>query len=112
MKLKGRKFDNVDMIQAESKATLRNLSKSDFISCFDNWKKIWNRLTLTSRLGRLTLGFRVIAIDPCLVACDYLGFPFRIRSCHFQHVLTGCKPKQFLLINKNITECLNLGGYL
>ncbi|UYV74738.1 hypothetical protein LAZ67_12000754 [Cordylochernes scorpioides] len=39
MKLKERKFDNVDMIQAESKATLRNLSKSDFISCFDNWKK-------------------------------------------------------------------------
>ncbi|UYV75970.1 hypothetical protein LAZ67_13001971 [Cordylochernes scorpioides] len=39
---KGRKFDNVDMIQAESKATLRNLSKSDFISCFDNWKKRWN----------------------------------------------------------------------
>ncbi|UYV69538.1 hypothetical protein LAZ67_6003924 [Cordylochernes scorpioides] len=39
MKLKGRKFDNVDMIQAESKATLRNPSKSDFISCFDNWKK-------------------------------------------------------------------------
>ncbi|UYV65197.1 hypothetical protein LAZ67_3003551 [Cordylochernes scorpioides] len=27
--LKGRKFDNVDMIQAESKATLRNLSKND-----------------------------------------------------------------------------------
>ncbi|UYV69543.1 hypothetical protein LAZ67_6003931 [Cordylochernes scorpioides] len=39
IKLKGRKFDNVDMIQAESKATLRNPSKSDFISCFDNWKK-------------------------------------------------------------------------
>ncbi|UYV73727.1 hypothetical protein LAZ67_11000534 [Cordylochernes scorpioides] len=36
MKLKGREFDNVDMIQAESKATLRNLSKNDFISCFDN----------------------------------------------------------------------------
>ncbi|UYV65132.1 hypothetical protein LAZ67_3003238 [Cordylochernes scorpioides] len=46
--LKGRKFDNVDMIQAESKATLRNLSKSDFISCFDNWKKRWNGL---GRLG-------------------------------------------------------------
>ncbi|UYV64824.1 hypothetical protein LAZ67_3002086 [Cordylochernes scorpioides] len=42
MKLKGRKFDNVNMIQAESKSTLRNLSKSDFISCFDNWKKRWN----------------------------------------------------------------------
>ncbi|UYV80954.1 hypothetical protein LAZ67_19002272 [Cordylochernes scorpioides] len=28
MNLKGRKFNNVDMIQAESKATLRNLSKS------------------------------------------------------------------------------------
>ncbi|UYV66001.1 hypothetical protein LAZ67_3006129 [Cordylochernes scorpioides] len=45
--LKGRKFDNVDMIQAESKATLRNLSKSDFISCFDNWKKRWNGLIPT-----------------------------------------------------------------
>ncbi|UYV84245.1 hypothetical protein LAZ67_X001654 [Cordylochernes scorpioides] len=43
MKLKGKKFDNVDMTQAESKATLRNLSKSDFISCFDNWKKRWSR---------------------------------------------------------------------
>ncbi|UYV80639.1 ADH5 [Cordylochernes scorpioides] len=31
MNLKGRKFDNVDMIQAESKATLRNLSKSNAI---------------------------------------------------------------------------------
>ncbi|UYV77660.1 hypothetical protein LAZ67_15001843 [Cordylochernes scorpioides] len=41
MKLKGRKFDNVDMIQAKSKATLRNLSKSAFISCFDNWNKRW-----------------------------------------------------------------------
>ncbi|UYV79389.1 hypothetical protein LAZ67_17002443 [Cordylochernes scorpioides] len=39
MKLKGRKFYNVDMIQAESKATLRNLSETDFITCFDNWKK-------------------------------------------------------------------------
>ncbi|UYV83244.1 hypothetical protein LAZ67_23000266 [Cordylochernes scorpioides] len=48
MKLKGRKFDNVDMIQAESKATLRNLSKSDFISCFDNWKKRWNSKIYTS----------------------------------------------------------------
>ncbi|UYV83156.1 hypothetical protein LAZ67_23000018 [Cordylochernes scorpioides] len=43
MKLKVRKFDNVDMIQAKSKATLRNLSKSDFISCFDIWRKRWNR---------------------------------------------------------------------
>ncbi|UYV78541.1 hypothetical protein LAZ67_16001942 [Cordylochernes scorpioides] len=42
MNLKGRKFDNVDMIQAESKATLRNLSKSDFSPCIDNWKKRWN----------------------------------------------------------------------
>ncbi|UYV83930.1 ARHGDIB [Cordylochernes scorpioides] len=59
-----------------------------------------NQLTLTSPLGRLTLGFRVIAIDPCLVTCDYLVFPFRICSCHFQHVLTGCKPTQFLLISE------------
>ncbi|UYV83134.1 hypothetical protein LAZ67_22002397, partial [Cordylochernes scorpioides] len=28
MKLKGSKFGNIDMIQAESKATLRNLSKT------------------------------------------------------------------------------------
>ncbi|UYV77095.1 hypothetical protein LAZ67_14003243 [Cordylochernes scorpioides] len=49
--LKGRKFDNVDMIQAESKATLRNLSKSDFISCFDNWKKRWNGYASPRRLS-------------------------------------------------------------
>ncbi|UYV83017.1 hypothetical protein LAZ67_22001780 [Cordylochernes scorpioides] len=53
MNLKGRKFDNVDMIQAESKATLRNLSKSDFISCFDNWNKYgtggYNKFTLLPR---------------------------------------------------------------
>ncbi|UYV73887.1 USP2 [Cordylochernes scorpioides] len=39
MKLKGRKFNKVDMIQTESKETLRNISKYHFISCFDNWKK-------------------------------------------------------------------------
>ncbi|UYV73578.1 hypothetical protein LAZ67_10004141 [Cordylochernes scorpioides] len=44
MNLKGRKFDHVDLIQAESKATLRNLSKSDFISCFDYWKKKMERV--------------------------------------------------------------------
>ncbi|UYV79266.1 UBR3 [Cordylochernes scorpioides] len=27
---------------------------------------------------KLMLGFKIIAIDPCLVACDYLVFPFRI----------------------------------
>ncbi|UYV68923.1 hypothetical protein LAZ67_6001674 [Cordylochernes scorpioides] len=48
----------------------------------------------------LRFGFRVIAIDPCLVACDYLVFTFWIRSCHFHHVLTGCKPTQFLLIGE------------
>ncbi|UYV63624.1 hypothetical protein LAZ67_2005052 [Cordylochernes scorpioides] len=49
MNLKGRKFDNVDMIQAESKATLKNLSKSDFISCFDNWKIRWNGKVVNER---------------------------------------------------------------
>ncbi|UYV66003.1 hypothetical protein LAZ67_3006136 [Cordylochernes scorpioides] len=54
--LKGRKFDNVDMIQAESKATLRNLSKSDFISCFDNWKKRWNGL-IEANLRDMVVGY-------------------------------------------------------
>ncbi|UYV66910.1 hypothetical protein LAZ67_4003301 [Cordylochernes scorpioides] len=54
--LKGRKFDNVDMIQAESKATLRNLSKSDFISCFDNWKKKrWNGYRAVLEINERTL---------------------------------------------------------
>ncbi|UYV70639.1 hypothetical protein LAZ67_8000131 [Cordylochernes scorpioides] len=53
--LKGRKFDNVDMIQAESKATLRNLSKSDFISCFDNWKKRWNGYRAVLEINERTL---------------------------------------------------------
>ncbi|UYV61710.1 hypothetical protein LAZ67_1006086 [Cordylochernes scorpioides] len=79
------------------------IQKSDqqhLVSGFQYPGFFWSRLTLTSPLGILTLGFRVIVIDPCLVACDYLVFPFRIRSCHFQHVLTGCKPTQFLLISE------------
>ncbi|UYV60948.1 hypothetical protein LAZ67_1002906 [Cordylochernes scorpioides] len=47
----------------------------------------------------LTLGFRIIAIDPCLVACDYLVFTFRIRTCHLQHVLAGV----FLSFKSSVT---------
>ncbi|UYV80648.1 hypothetical protein LAZ67_19001219 [Cordylochernes scorpioides] len=46
MKLKGRKYDNVDMIQAESKATLRNLSKSDLSPASTIGKKDETGLTL------------------------------------------------------------------
>ncbi|UYV76078.1 hypothetical protein LAZ67_13002443 [Cordylochernes scorpioides] len=61
--LKGRKFDNVDMIQAESKATLRNLSKSDFISCFDNWKKRWNGYRAVLEINERTLYVQGSLVD-------------------------------------------------
>ncbi|UYV70670.1 hypothetical protein LAZ67_8000229 [Cordylochernes scorpioides] len=66
--LKGRKFDNVDMIQAESKATLRNLSKSDFISCFDNWKKdgTGQHVFLSTSDGSFLLG-NILAILSSIV---------------------------------------------
>jgi len=43
MKLKGRRFQTVEEIQAESLAVLNTLRENDFQECFKNWQHRWDR---------------------------------------------------------------------
>jgi histone-lysine N-methyltransferase SETMAR len=43
MKLKGRRFQRVEAIQAESQAVLNTLRENDFQECFKNWQRPWDR---------------------------------------------------------------------
>ena len=43
MKLKGRRFQTVEDIQAESQAILNTLGENDFQECFKNWQGCWDR---------------------------------------------------------------------
>jgi transposase len=41
MKLKGRRFQTVEEIQAESQAVLNTLGENCFQECFKNWQRCW-----------------------------------------------------------------------
>ena len=41
--LKGKRFDNTEDIISESKNFLRGLTRDDFSTCFDIWRKRWIR---------------------------------------------------------------------
>jgi transposase len=43
MKLKGRRFQMVEEIQAESQAALNTLGEHGFQECFKNWQRRWDR---------------------------------------------------------------------
>ena len=43
MKLKGRRFQTLEEIQAESQAVLNTLRENDFQECFKNWQRLWDR---------------------------------------------------------------------
>jgi len=43
MKLKGRRFQTVEEIQAELQAVLNTLRENDFQECFKNWQRRWDR---------------------------------------------------------------------
>ena len=43
MKLKGRRFQTLDEIQAESQAVLNTLREYDFQECFKNYQRRWDR---------------------------------------------------------------------
>jgi hypothetical protein len=43
MKLKGRRFQKIEEIQAESQAALNMLGVNDFHECFKNWQRRWDR---------------------------------------------------------------------
>jgi len=41
-KLKGRKFQTLEEIQAEMHAVLNTLQENDFQECFKNWQRRWD----------------------------------------------------------------------
>ena len=43
MKLKGRIFQALEQIQAESQAVLNTVRESDFQECFKTWQIRWDR---------------------------------------------------------------------
>jgi hypothetical protein len=43
IKLKGRRFDTVEEIQAETQTALKTLTKKDFQDAFQKWQKRWDR---------------------------------------------------------------------
>ena len=43
MKLKRRRFQRLEEIQAESQAVLNTLRENDFQECFKNWQRRWDR---------------------------------------------------------------------
>jgi hypothetical protein len=43
MKIKGRRFQTLEEIQAEPQAVLNTLRENDFQECFKNWQHRWDR---------------------------------------------------------------------
>jgi len=43
MKLKGRRFQTLEEIQAESQVVLYTLRENDYQECFKNWQRRWDR---------------------------------------------------------------------
>jgi hypothetical protein len=47
IKLKGRNFDTIEVIEAESQAVLNIFTKHDFRDAFKRWQKRWERCKYT-----------------------------------------------------------------
>jgi len=43
LKLKGRRFDTIEEIQAESQRVLDTLTEKDFQEAFQKWRRRWDR---------------------------------------------------------------------
>jgi hypothetical protein len=43
LKLKGRRFDTTEEIQAESRRVLDSLKEKDFQEAFQKWRRRWDR---------------------------------------------------------------------
>jgi hypothetical protein len=41
--MKGRRFDTIEVIEAESQAVLNTLTEHDFQDAFKKWQKRWER---------------------------------------------------------------------
>jgi hypothetical protein len=44
IKLKGRRFDTIEEIQAKSQKVLKTLTQKDFQDSFRSWQKCWDYL--------------------------------------------------------------------
>ena len=51
MKLKGRRFQTLEEMQAESQAVLNALRENDFQECFKNWQRCWDRCQASGDAG-------------------------------------------------------------
>jgi hypothetical protein len=49
IKLKGRRFDTGEEIQAETQTVLNTLTKKDFQDAFQKWQKRWDRRVRSQR---------------------------------------------------------------
>jgi hypothetical protein len=43
LKLKGRRFDNIEVIHAESQRVLDSLTEQDFEEVFQKWRRRWDQ---------------------------------------------------------------------
>jgi hypothetical protein len=43
IKLKGRHFDTIEVIEAESQAVLNSLTEHDFQDAYNNWQTRWEK---------------------------------------------------------------------
>jgi hypothetical protein len=48
MKLKGRRFDDVDTIKMNTTRELNMLSREDFKRCFQKWQERWDKCILSA----------------------------------------------------------------
>jgi hypothetical protein len=48
MKLKGRRFDDVDTIKMNTTRELNMLSREDFQRCFQKWQERWDNRILSA----------------------------------------------------------------
>jgi hypothetical protein len=42
LKLKGRRFESIEKIQAESQNVMKMLTQNDWQQCFQSWKSHWD----------------------------------------------------------------------
>jgi len=46
--LKGRRFASIDEIKSASLKKLKTISKTEFQSCFEEWKKRWHKCVISN----------------------------------------------------------------
>jgi len=45
--MKGRRFSSIEEIKAESLRVLKDMPKSEYQECFEDWKKRWHKCIIS-----------------------------------------------------------------